>query len=1131
MKNILSHIILRPLILLVLSLAAVWNAGAFNTSFYREHSMLAEGRWVKVSVAETGMYRLAASQLASWGFKDPSKVRVYGYGGERLPDKLSADTYIDDLPQVPVMQVGSDIVFYGVGPVGVKATDDAHSLQSINPHTNLGYYYITEGDSQRLSPASHEASSGPSPATEFNEMVYHEVDLVNPGETGHNHIGESFIGQATRTFDFKLPGRVESTPVWMECVFYAKNPSSSRLAFDVNGVTLPTSSADNIPANNEHYTHAAVKRINKTVELTGTQARVALSHIRQQTGSLACLDYLTLNYTRRLAIDSEPLLFTLDASHGRLEGGDASTRLWDVTNPLKPIAINAVSVNGGLEWSRPGEGARRYVAWKEGHKLLSVGSRSQVVGNQDIHSRPVPHMVIFAHSQWLSQAERVAELHRRDKIDPLDVMVIDVESVYNEFSSGSPDPMALRKMLKMFWDRSSGDARLRYVMIMGRSTYDNRRILPSIAALNYPTLPMWQTDISNDDNTSFMSDDIMGMLADGTGLSPASHHMDIAVGRMPVTSLSDARNVVDKLEAYMTTPINTHWKNRVLMVADDENSGDFMKHSEGMIENALATPGASRVEWHKVYIDAYERQNGTYPAARNDMFRLLSEGVLWWNFAGHANPTSWTGDGLMTYTDINRLYLKHYPFVMAATCDFLRWDSKDVSAAEILYRTPSSGIIGAISATRPAFIDQNGLLMLSVGNHIFDLDDRGHNLTIGEIYRRMKNNSPGSGTWSNQNKLRYVLMGDPAMRLCLPGLNVSLDSINGIPSRLDLQPTMKASQDVRLQGRVTTTDGTPLDDFNGTLHVRLYDAEYSTVSHGYGNSGVEYPFEQQGRRLQEVVDSVKQGRFDFVLPMPSEVSHNFRPATMSLYAVAADGRDAVGVDRNFYVYGVDESGTPDTTAPVIESFYLNHQAFTSGASVNAAPVAIAHVRDNRSINLSSAGIGHQMLLSIDGRSLTDTPLYYTPSSDGTPGGTLAYQLDRLDPGRHELRLRVWDTSGNSASETIEFTVDPTQRPELHDLQADCNPASTSTRFLLTHDRPNTFVTVNIEVFNMMGQRVWSHTMNGMSEALTSLPVSWDLTDSAGRRLPHGIYLYRATVTDSDGLTSTSRSRRLAVIGG
>lgn len=1116
----ISHFFLT----LSLILAAALPGKALDPSVYAEHSVLAGGEWMKISVKESGIHFLSGASLRRMGFNDISRVRVYGYGAMRLPDRLDS-SYIDDLPEVQILVTSGGIYFYATGPVAINASQTS-LVQSHNPFTTQGFYYLTESDTPARAATPQQSALTCDITDSFTEITYHEKELVNPGETGHEMLGEDFSTTTTQTFNLPLPGVVEGSTAWLECSFHALSSDDSRVVLSVDDNALTYNANDQIKGTADKYTHSVNTLTRKIFTPTGDKAKVTVTHSRTMLPTMARLNYLTINYTRSLELGSASLEFNLNNLGGKIKGTAATTHLWDVTDPLN---VADITLGADGVWQPVAEGMRRYVAWNEGATYPSPVAVGRVA-NQNLHNEPVPDMVIFTHSEWRSEAERVADLHRNSS-DSLRVLIVDETNLYNEFSSGSPDANALRKLLKMFWDRSipGADHRLQFAMIMGRSLFDNRRLMPSSSALSYPTLPCWQSDNCLSDNTSYTCDDIYAMLADGAGGSPEADYQCIGIGRMPVTSLNDARNVVDKLVSYVTTPINTPWKNRAIIVADDENQGKFMLHSDAQVENAMTTPGGRRALYQKVYIDAYEKRNSTYPGARSDMFRMLTEGAVWWNFAGHANPSSWTGDGLMTYTDINNLYLKHFPFTVAATCDFLRWDSRTVSAAEILYRTPSSGIIGAISATRPAYIDRNGELLSILGYHMFALDADGRNLPIGEIYRRLKNNSATTGIWRDSNKLRYVLMGDPAMRLCIPERNIVLDAINGIEPLLDNQPTIMARQDVTLAGHVTNPDGSPLTDFNGTLSLTLYDAEYSTTSHGNGD-GEQITFEQQGKRLQTMVDSVRNGRFEVTMVMPSEIANNFRPAALNMYAVDADGRDASGINRDFYVFGLDESATPDDISPTIDALYLNHESFRNGDVVNTEPVVIARVSDNRSINLSSAGIGHQILLTIDGRSLTDAPLYYTPLSDGTPGGTIVYRLETLAKGDHTLRLRVWDTSGNSASETIEFSVGTDVAPKLYEVYADANPASVSTNFYLTHDRPDALITVNIEVFDLLGRPVWTSTMTGMSDTLRSFPVNWNLTDRSGRRVGRGIYLYRASIAGQDGITSTTETRRIAVTG-
>ena len=45
-----------------------------------ENSVLSSGRFVKIRVSDTGVYRITQADLRKMGFSNPDKVRLYGYG-------------------------------------------------------------------------------------------------------------------------------------------------------------------------------------------------------------------------------------------------------------------------------------------------------------------------------------------------------------------------------------------------------------------------------------------------------------------------------------------------------------------------------------------------------------------------------------------------------------------------------------------------------------------------------------------------------------------------------------------------------------------------------------------------------------------------------------------------------------------------------------------------------------------------------------------------------------------------------------------------------------------------------------------------------------------------------------------
>jgi len=1087
-------------------------------------------------------------------------VRVCGYGGERIADILSKANYIDDLPVVPTVRTDNgSIVFYGVGPETWNASVIGRYVRESNDYTTEGYYFITEAedDSTLIAPQIEKRGrpTAQKPAEDFWMRLHHETDLVSPGEAGPKLVGEEFRLTPKRNFIFELTDRVDNddTGVWFECSFVAKVINkTSQLSFTANGSAVPEKSTDIVSStpNDEHYHGTECITRHVLENFTDDKLTLGIDYSAPATVQGAWLNYLSVNYRRKLRMpDSKYLMFWTNSPGLTLSDATEKTRIYDVTTPGQLIEIDASAVaEGKRTWTSSSTGWRTYVAFDDDAKLPAPTFVANIA-NQDLHSAlvtKVPDMIIVCNAPMMAQARRIAELHAKDPIDSLHVEVYDLAKVYNEFSSGTPDASGIRKFFKMAYDLGKSDApagydsRLRYALIIGRATYDNRHLTDGVRNFAPYTVPNWTGGTmrnSLNDTDGYTTDDFLAMLDDNSGKDKGLDDLSIALGRIPARTPAEASNYIDKLEQYMFSSKKTEWKNRVMMLADDGDSGTHMNQSEKQIAN-MAGIVDNPFFVNKVYIDAYLKTSGQYPEGREAMFRLLNDGVVWWNYIGHANDHSLTHDGQLTFNDINGLFLKHVPVFYAATCDFLKWDQNSLSGGEILFYERYGGVISVISATRPVYIYENGLLNNAMGRQLGSRDVSGHLLTVGEIYRRAKNNilTDKGEKRSNYNRLKFVLMGDPAMRLATPDNLIELTEIGGTPlvslDDTDTPVELHALQTATANGFIKNLDGSKKTDFNGVVTLTLYDAEFSTTTHGYpsGNSeGKPVTFEQQGPRIFAGSAPVVNGEFAINITVPSDITDNYRPAAINLYAYSTDNADeAAGVTRDLYVYGFDDSADTDANAPTIESLYLNHESFVNGDVTNNSPMLIAHISDDVALNLSTAGIGHAMSIQLDGnKTFNDVSQYFTPSVDGTPSGVINYPLENISAGDHSLVLRIWDASANSATATVDFTVADKIAPRIFDIYTDASPATDRANFFISHDRPDQMLTVTVTVYNLLGHPLWNRTVTGVSDMFTSTPVTWDLTDSAGRRVPRGIYLYRATIT-ADGETHDTGSRRIAV---
>ncbi len=1115
--------------LLIAVIMGTLTSMALPTSTYARRSVLADGNWVKVSVAETGIHFISAETLRSWGFSDPSKVRVHGYGGNRQQSVLNVRNYTDDLPEVASMHTAKGVYFYGVGPL-----ERSYVLQNItvkqNPYTTNGFYFITQGEKEPTQVTkAGRGSSNATPVEKFEDFLFHEQDLVSVSKSGTDFYGEDMRHTRSRTFRFNLIDKVSGGNARMRASAVFNAVSSASFNCFVNGTKL--SSMSGRPTDASYATRVSTSAMfvpNSDV------VDVRIDFAPTGTVSEAYLDAVSVQYPRAIRMHNGRLTFRVNSTSVKLDNAtEERTHVWDVTNPIKPIEMTVTADGEAVRWVNPYTGNRDYVAWDESATFPSPVKVS-VIANQNLHGiEELPDMVIFTVRDWAEEAERVARLHRAEP-DTMNVLVVDQDLVFNEFSSGARDPEGFRRMLKMLYDRGIAAGRQpRYVLFMGRPTYDNRCLTQEMTTYGVPFTPTWQSAESLSKGGSIMSDDYVVMLEDGSGANLMNDKLSMSVGRISCRSLRQAREYVDKLYKYASNEYKAEWKNSVVIEADNANDGCFMESAEEFHRNMMRSEDASIFNYTKVFVDAFPQQNGVAVGARDRFYRTLDEGMVFWLYQGHGALVTLGDEKLHTRADIEKMDNDRWPFLFASTCDFGRIDGVDLSGLEIFAFNPSGGIIAGISSPRKAYISDNNILVAELGSHMLRRDADGQYSRIGDMIKNAKNAMVGA-LGNSTTKNSYVLLGDPAMRLSIPRTMVMLDSIGDEEVTADAQLTIKARQRVTLKGSVCDVDGSLMSDFNGDVSVTLYDAELSTTTLGsyepVNAPGKVITFEEKGDRLFMGRGKVVNGRFSIDVAMPFEVADNFRPATLNMYAWNDAGEEAMGINRDFYVFGFDDSAEPDNLAPEIDYAYLNHSSFTNGGVVNEQPMFLARVSDDVGINLSSAGIGHQMSLKLDDRNTyTDVALYYIPSSDGSASGTIAYPLSALDEGNHTLTFRVWDTSGNSTTRSLDFFVEHGAAPQLFDIFTDVNPATDHANFYISHDRPETTATVSLEIYNMAGRKVWSSSSTGRSDMFTSAPIQWNLTDMAGRRVQRGIYIYRATLT-IDGTELVSPAKRIAVTG-
>ena len=173
---------------------------------YAEHSVLREGNWAKIRVAESGFYELSDALIKKAGFSNTNRVKIYGYGGALQPESLTADylTATDDLRELPTCTMNGKRVFYGTGPVNWE-NKDAYT-RTRNPYSDYGYYFLTETDGEPLTTDSVTLATQHYPAANYYHQLY-EVDNYSWYHGGRNLFDKTLFTIGTpQTYTLKANG-------------------------------------------------------------------------------------------------------------------------------------------------------------------------------------------------------------------------------------------------------------------------------------------------------------------------------------------------------------------------------------------------------------------------------------------------------------------------------------------------------------------------------------------------------------------------------------------------------------------------------------------------------------------------------------------------------------------------------------------------------------------------------------------------------------------------------------------------------------------------------------------------------------------------------------------------------------
>lgn len=1107
------------------------------------NSRLSNGNWYRIKITEEGIYKLDFNFLKSKGIDlanvDPRTIQIFGNGGKTLSE--NPEDYLNvDLIENAILVVGEEdgkfdpsdyIIFYAPSVKGWEYKSNSKTIgHYYHYYSDVNYVWLTFGNAigKRMSNKVSVSNNPDSIVTTTTGYILYREFKKNLAGTGRRWFGDEFNDRTkSRVYVNRLPGLVPDKTITYRIGVVARSDRVTTFLVDegndrIGSISMnPVNLADGIGL----YAYSNFGVFTHSSNLSDSRSVLKLTYNVTDAISSGYIDYFEILYPRYLSAENDRISFFSPLKSGVYEYlvsnfSNSDIKVFDVSkfNDVKLISNAEIS---GMQIKfraiEDGNSPSKYFAVGQNGYLLP--SEIIKIANQNLRGiNPGGELIIISPKEFLAEANRLKSHKESRSKKPLSTVVVNVEEIYNEFSGGLLDVSAIRNFIKhayTFWT-----IKPKYVLLFGDGNYDYR----NIEGYGKNFIPVYETEESLFLLYSYPTDDFFGRVV-GNDL-----FVDIAVGRIHIQSIEEAKAAVDKIIRYENNKDFGLWRNLITLVADD---GKTTKGDDGHIHTNQSEILAKETippafETKKIYLIQYptvETAGGRRkPDVNREIINTFNDGTLVINFIGHGNPEVWTHEYVFEKTvtvpqlkNANRL-----PFLSAATCDFGDYDKPaNQSSMELLLTKADGGIISGFTASRAVWSSENAAINYALFQALFSY--RRTNSTqpsIGEAYFQVKRFKV------SDNDQKYNLFGDPSLYLLAPSDLGLVDSINNSSTSGIVE--IKALNRASITGTIRNSDGTMNSNFNGEALVTVYDSKrYQEVPEWPGWTGPGKGIELSGGIIYKGRVSIKNGIFRTEFVVPKDLSYEGNNGKVSVYFFN-NSTDGIAYTENIKVVSADSVTITDVKGPDIKIYFDNDLSF--GATlVSRSPLLIVKLEDETGINTTGLGIGHNIEAVINDNETNSIKLneYFQGDLDaGNQKGEVRYRLSDLPLGKNKIRVSAWDVFNNKNETEMFFEVVGDNQLVIKNVYNYPNPVNNSTYFTFQHsyDQP---VNVTIKIYSVSGRLI--HKIEKQNVLEKFVKVYWDGKDAEGDYLGNGVYLYKIIINSLDNTKSSEALGKLAIM--
>ena len=1017
---------------------------------YAAHSVLQSGTWAKIRIPESGFYQLTDALIKKAGFSDPSKVKIYGYGGALQPEQLTGDylAETDDLQEVPTCTIDGRRLFYGVGPVNWESPTATKRIR--NPYSDYGYYFLTEesgdGSSDPVEITADEFVAAHYPtANDYHDL--YEVDDFAWYHGGRNLFDKTlYIIGTPRRYSLQANGDKGTLSVALS---YDDSFTATIAVNDsVIGTVSKTIKLDS-------YTEAE-----ETIwDFTLDNLKVGTNEvaITQTSGGNLRLDYLSLTLETAKA-QPDLLASTLPVPE----------YLYHITNQ-DHHADEAVDMVILMPTNQQVLAqAERIKEWHELHDSLRV----RIVPADELYNE-------------FSSGTPDATAYRRY-----------MKMLYDRAQTESDQPRYLLLFGDGAWDNRmlSGDW-------AGCDPDDFLLCFESENSFSHVYCYV------SDDFFCLLDDEEM---IQQPNRSSYLGKPDVAVGRFPARTADQAQVLVDKTLNYADNLYAGPWQNVICMMGDDGNNNSHMMTADRVA--TLVEKNYPGYLLKKIYWDAFQRTSSatgySYPEATRQIKQQMTDGALIMNYSGHGAAYAFSHELVMKLADFESSTTTRLPLWVTASCDIMPFDGQEDNIGETAMLSQRGGGVAFFGTTRTVYANYNEAMNLLFTDYVLR-----PGYTIGEAVRQAKCDLVSLGRDTSPNKLHFSLLGDPALSLASPEAQVVVDSINGQPVGSDVTLSAGSIATVAghivrdgkvatdYHGVVTAT----VRDAEETITCKLNDSD---------GADTPFVYTDRTKTLYQGSDSISQGVFRFTFAVPKDISYTDGNGLMTLYAVDDSRSETAHGQTDDFLLSGSTVVSNDSIGPSIYCYLNTRSFSNGDkVNTTPYFFAELYDESGINVSGSSIGHDLELIIDGELSQTYNLNDYFSFDFGDYRSGTVGFNIPELTKGSHSLLFRAWDVLNNSSVSRLSFVVSDDISLGDVNVICTKNPAWDQTTFLITQSLVGSDMDVVMEVFDLSGRQLYKRESKCVvSDGISVL--NWNLSLSGGSMLHTGVYLCRFTVGGS-----------------